>query len=56
MLEENDAIALRPLYLLPQALHTRDLKSGVDLSDPALAQAWAKVRDNKEETTWVLYR
>lgn len=40
-----------------KALHTRDLKSGVDVSDPALAAAWEHVRDDaQQDVTWVLYR
>jgi hypothetical protein len=40
-----------------KALHTRDLKSGVDLSDPTVEAEWERVRDDAQtDATWVLLR
>ncbi len=38
-----------------QALHHRSLKSGVEISDPALAPAFASLRDSTSSVGWVLY-
>ncbi|CAM9321539.1 unnamed protein product [Sphacelaria rigidula] len=39
-----------------KALHTTKRSSGVDVSDPALAEAWAKVqRDSDPQTDWCAF-
>lgn len=39
-----------------KALHTTKRSSGVDVSDPALADAWARVRqDSDPQTDWCAF-
>ena len=38
-----------------KALHTRQNKSGVDVSDPNLGLSWTKVRNDEDETKFVLF-
>lgn len=39
-----------------KALHTTKRSSGVDVSDPALADAWARVRqDSEDQTNWCAF-
>lgn len=43
----------------PQELHTRSLKAGLDVSDPALGEAWRRLASGDasggESVGWVLY-
>ena len=36
-------------------LHTKTKSSGLDLTDPALVQAWRDVRDDAQDTDWCLF-
>lgn len=38
-----------------KALHTRDIKSGLDVSDEAVTGAWASVRDDANPVTWATF-
>lgn len=38
-----------------KALHTRELKSGVDTSDEGLKAAWSQVKESSGTAPWALY-